>query len=351
MSPVKHLIDLRSDTMTRPTKDMRQAMADAEVGDDYYRDDPTVQRLEAMAAERLGKEAGMLVLSGTMGNLVAMLAHARNGDALLAEERSHIYIYEAGHIAGVCGVTPRLFRADTGIPTPDAVRAAHFPDFTNHPRPTLLCLENTHNAAGGTCLSAAETRALAETANDLNMATHIDAARLFNAEVATGDSAANLCAHVDTATFCLTKGLGAPVGSLLCGTSELIERSRRLRQMVGGGMRQAGSFAAAGIVALETGVSKLQQDHANTQYLADELAKMGLMADQEKVQTNILFVQVPSEIIEPGKLHSELKTRGILINPPKGHRQRFVLHRDVNHEDIVHTVDQIKEIISKEHDS
>lgn len=343
-----HIIDLRSDTMTRPTTAMRRAMADAEVGDDYYRDDPTVQRIEAMAAERLNKEAGMLVLSGTMGNLVAMLAHCRNGDALLAEERSHIFINEAGHIAGVCGITPRLFKADSGVPTTEAIRAVHFPDYPLHPRPTLLCLENSHNAAGGTCITAEETRELADTARDLGLKTHIDGARLFNAEVATGDSAASLSAPADTVTFCLTKGLGAPVGSMLCGPKDLIEAARRHRHMIGGGMRQAGAFAAAGIVALESGVDNLKADHDNTSYLAENLTKFGLQVDQAKVETNILFVQVSESVIKPIKLHQELKARGVLTNPPKGSRQRFVLHRDVSHEDIVFAVKQIEEIISAE---
>ncbi len=341
---MSNFIDLRSDTMTRPTPQMRQAMADSEVGDDYYRDDPTVARLEAMSAERLGKEAGLLVLSGTMGNLVAMLSLARNGESILVEERSHVYVNEAGNIAGICSLTPRLFSAPDGIAKPGVIDAAVFPDYPLHPVSSLLCLENTHNAAGGLCITAVETKRIVEEARRNNLSIHIDGARLFNASVATGDDVADLSRYADTVTFCLTKGLGAPVGSMLCGPKDLIHKARRFRHSVGGGMRQAGVFAAAGIVALEKGPDLLADDHRKTRLLASGLAKLGLNADQLRVETNILFVHVPDALIHPAELVSALRAEGILLNAPKGNRLRFVQHRDVSFEQteaVIKTIGQI----------
>lgn len=299
-----------------------------------------------MAAERVGKESALLVLSGTMGNLVAILTLARNGDALLAEKRSHIVENEAGHVAGVCGVFPRVFDAGPAAATPAAVEAAQLPDLPHHPRPTLLCLENTHNAAGGVCVTASETRALAEVARRMGLHVHIDGARIFNAETATGDNAAALAAPADTLTFCLTKGLGAPVGSLLCGPRDVIERARRSRQMVGGAMRQAGVFAAAGIVALEHGIPGLAADHANAQILAGGLARFGLSIDQSGVETNIVYVQVPDSVIPPSRLASRLRALGVLVNEPKGNRFRFVLHRHISRADVERTIEILGTVLS-----
>ncbi|MCP4308413.1 MAG: low specificity L-threonine aldolase, partial [bacterium] len=227
-------IDLRSDTVTRPTPEMRTAMAAAEVGDDSYRDDPTVARLEALAAEVMGKEAALLVLSGTMGNLVAMLSQVRNGGAVLVDEHAHIFRLESGNLAGVCGITARPFR--TGARAAEDVfhEESVFANSRMHRPADMLCLENTHNFSGGRCLSVEVTATLADAARARGMHVHIDGARIFNAAVALGTTAAELAAPADTITFCLSKGLGAPVGSLLCGPVSVIEEARRWRQMVGG---------------------------------------------------------------------------------------------------------------------
>jgi threonine aldolase len=338
-------IDLRSDTMTRPTPKMRRAMAEAEVGDDSYRDDPTVARLQAMAAEISGKEAAMLVLSGTMGNLVALLSQARSGNAILIEERSHAFISEAGHISGVCGLTPRTFSAPNGIPEPNVIEAAAFEDRSIHPKTTMLCLENSHNSAGGRCLSARKTAELCEVARNLGLKTHIDGARIFNTARALNERVSDLVAPADTVTFCLTKGLGAPVGALLCGPSDLLEEARRWRHMIGGSMRQAGSFAAAGIVALETGVERLTEDHENTKTLASRLTEFGLQIDQDKVETNIVYVRIPKLTMKATDFVGALAREGVLINSPRGNRVRFVLHRDVDSSDVASACEIVAAIL------
>jgi threonine aldolase len=327
-------VDLRSDTVSRPTAAMRRAMYDAELGDDYYRDDPTVRRLEELAAEMLGKEAGLLVLSGTMGNLVSILAQTERGQSVLVEESSHVYINEGGHLAMIGGLTARTIRGERGFMSPAQIHAGIFARSVLHPPTRMLCFENTHNVAGGRCLSLAQTRAMCEAAAGHSLATHVDGARVFNAAVALGVTAAELVADVDSATFCLSKGLGCPVGSLVVGTREFVERARHYRQAVGGGMRQAGVFAAAGIVALRTMINRLADDHANARRLATILAELGLPIDPVDVETNMVFVEVPAGLGGAARFVDELRRAGVIVNPPRRGRVRFVTYHEISAADI-----------------
>lgn len=321
-------IDLRSDTVTHPTPAMRKAMAEARVGDDYYGDDPTVRALEEKAAALLGKEAAMLVFSATMANLVSVLAQTRRGDAVIVEASSHLYNNEAGGISVFGGLTPRPVAGVRGRLSPEQVEAALLPSAVLHPRVSLLCLENTHNAAGGTCLSVAQTRALADKAHALGLQVHLDGARIFNASVALGVPAAALAAPADSVTVCLTKGLACPVGALVLGSAAFVAEARRVRQAAGGGMRQAGVIAAAGIVALDTMVERLAEDHANARRLALLLAEAGLGVDPppEEVETNLVFAEVPEALMDAQAFVEGLRREGVLVNPPRGRRVRFVTH-------------------------
>jgi threonine aldolase len=327
------IIDLRSDTVTRPTPAMRRAMAEAEVGDDFYGDDPTVRALEDKAAALLGKPAALLVLSGTMGNLVSLLANTQRGDAMLLAASSHICMNEAGNAANVAGLMPMPVDAPHGLRSPEPVLAAIRPSSRLAAPLRLVCLENTHNAAGGLCLTQEETRAICEAAHASGCRVHLDGARLFNAAVALGVAPSALVAPVDSVTFCLSKGLGCPVGSIVAGERDFVERARRWRQVVGGGMRQAGVFAAAGLVGLDEMIDRLQVDHDNARRLAGFVEEAGLQLDAE-VQTNMVFAQVPGETMDAGELVAELARRGLRINPPKGRRIRFVTHLDVSASDI-----------------
>jgi threonine aldolase len=329
-------INLRSDTVTRPSEAMRKAMAAAEVGDDYYRADPTVIALEERAAGLLGKEAAMLTFSATMANLVSVLSHTRRGQSVILEASCHIFHNEGGGIAAFGGLIPRTVQGVRGRMTPEQVKAAVFPGAVLHPQTSLLCLENTHNAAGGTCLSPVQTRALADTAHTLGLKVHLDGARLFNSAVAQGVPARDLVEPVDSVTVCLTKGLGCPVGALVLGTREFVAEARRWRQAAGGGMRQAGVFAAAGLLALDTMVDRLAEDHANAKRLAVLLAEAGLRLDPppEEVETNILYAEIPAELMDAATFVQRLAAEGVEVNPPRGRKIRLITHLDVGAEDV-----------------
>jgi threonine aldolase len=273
--PQEPVIDLRSDTVTQPTPAMREAMARAEVGDDVFGEDPTVKRLEAMAAELMGKEAAVFVASGTMGNLTSLLALCERGDEAIVGSESHILHYEVAGAAGVGSIQLRPVANDThGRLDLEAMAATIRGRNIHYPRTAAVCLENTHNRCGGAVLTAEEIASVAELAHRHGAAVHLDGARVFNAAVALGVPAAELTAEVDTVTFCLSKGLAAPVGSLVCASAELVARARKARKMLGGGMRQAGVIAAAGVVALETMVERLAEDHEHARLLADGLAQV-----------------------------------------------------------------------------
>ena len=340
------VIDLRSDTVTHPTPAMREAMATAEVGDDVFRDDPTVNRLEAMAARMLGKEAAVFVASGTMGNLVALLSHCERGDEAIVGSESHMLHYEVGAAAGLAGVQLRPVPNDNrGRLDPEDVEGMIRGQDVHFPRTGLVCLENTQNRCGGAVLTAADTAAVARVAHDHGAALHLDGARIFNAAVALGVPAASLAEEADSVSFCLSKGLSAPVGSLVCGSGEFVERARKSRKMLGGGMRQVGVLAAPGIVALETMIERLQEDHDNAQLLAQGLAKMqGIEIDPEAVQTNIVVFNVPQQDVI--RFFTTLAKAGVLALPYGPGQIRMVTHYGVSRQDIEETLERVRQIWS-----
>ncbi len=321
-------IDLRSDTVTKPTVEMRRAMAEADVGDDVYGEDPSVNLLEAEAAAVTGNAAALFVPTGTMGNQIAVLCHTERGDEMLIHEESHIYYYEAGAPAILAGVTARLLQGNRGRFTPTEVAAALRPANAHFPRPRLVCLENTHNRGGGAVWDLAQVRAVAGFARGAGLALHLDGARIWNAAVALRRPVAELCAPADTVMCCLSKGLCAPVGSLLCGPADLIARARRYRKVLGGGMRQAGVLAAAGLVALRRMRDRLEEDHANARFLAEELASVsGLQVDPGEVETNMVRVGTGQQPAE--RWSAALRERGVLANAAGPQTLRLVTHHDV----------------------
>ncbi len=341
-------IDLRSDTVTKPTQEMRDAMWRAEVGDDYYFEDPTVRKLEEMATERLGKEAALFVASGTMGNLVSIFTAVRPGDVILIETSAHVFRAERGHLGVVSGVQARAVPGRLGVMSPEAVEdaLAVFPESTAAPRVSLVCLENTHNGAGGTCWSPAQVHAIREVADRHHLRIHVDGARIFNAAVAQKVDPRVLVRDADSVQFCLSKGLCCPFGSLVVGTKDFIKEARFTRQMVGGGMRQGGIMAAAGIVALTTMVDRLEEDHANARRLAEGLRDLGFKLDMDCVQTNMVFVEgAPGGTSIDGWV-AELRRRGYLMNTPaKSGRTRLVTHYGIVREDIAAFLDATADIL------
>lgn len=323
------LADFRSDTVTRPTPAMRAAMAAAEVGDDVLGEDPTVRRLEQQGAQLLGKAAALLVPSGTMANQVAVHVHCRPGDELICEARSHVYFFEGGAAARLSGTQARVIEAADGFPQPEQIAAAVRPDDAHHPRSRLLVIENSHNMAGGRVADPQRVAAMAAVARQHGLLVHIDGARLCNAAVAVGCQPGELAAPADSVSLCLSKGLGAPVGSLLAGSEEFIREARRARKAFGGGMRQAGVLAAAGLIALAEWRQQLPVDHDRARRLAEGLAGIpGLQVDPAAVQTNIVMVQPPPGSL-PGLL-AFLGGRGVLASGAGAGRARFVTHRDLD---------------------
>ena len=323
-------IDLRSDTVTKPTPAMRQAMAQAEVGDDVYGEDPTVNSLQEMAAKMLGKEAGLFVASGTMGNLTSILAHCGRGDEVILGDKAHTVIFEAGGISVLGGVHSRQIpNLPDGTLALDAIEAAIRPDDAHQPVTRLVALENTHNRCGGSAISVAYTRSVGELAHQRGFSLHMDGARIFNAAAALGVPAKELVATTDSVTFCLSKGLCAPVGSVICGTKEFIARAHRIRKQLGGGMRQAGVLAAAGIVALETMVERLAEDHARARRLAEGLGGIpGLILDPGTPQTNMIFMSLAPATapLTAAQVAQRLTERGVRVGVAGSNRFRLVTH-------------------------
>ena len=330
------LVDLRSDTVTRPTEEMRRAMLDAPLGDDVFGEDPTVNRLEEYVAERLGKEAALYCPSGTMTNQIGVYVATGRGDEVLLHEGAHIFNYEAGAPALLSGVQVRSIPGEGGLVSPEALRAAVRPENVHFPRPKLLCLENTHNLAGGRIFPFEEFAAVAAEAWSLGLKVHLDGARLFNAEVATGIPAREWCEHADTVSVCSSKGLGAPVGSLLAGDEETVREARRARKAFGGGMRQAGIIAAASLYAFEHHVERLAEDHERAQRLAEGLAEAGYAV--ETPETNIVLVDVGNA---EKFLTAELAEKGVLATPRTASTIRFVTHLDVGDEEIGAAVEAV----------
>jgi threonine aldolase len=343
LSTATRIIDLRSDTVTHPTPAMLEAMVTAPLGDDALGDDPTVKRLESLAAERLGKEASLFVASGTMANLVSLLTHCQRSDEAIAGSMAHVVQSEVGGAAGVAGVNIRQVRNDEhGLMDLDEVRSMVRHGESSAPRTALVCLENTHNFCNGSAIPASYTSELAAVARESGAKLHIDGARIFNAAIALETTAKELAREADSVTFCLSKGLSAPVGSLVCGSGEFIERARRNRRMVGGTMRQAGVIAAAGIVALEEMIDRLADDHANARYLAQELSRLpGVEIDPSLVQTNILFWK--HRRIDAATLAARLREGGVLCSMVHG-RLRMLTHHGIERDDIDRALEIIREV-------
>jgi threonine aldolase len=332
LAAISNLIDLRSDTVTRPTPAMRAAMASAEVGDDVYGEDPTVNQLEARAAEVFGREAAVFVPTGTMGNQIAIRLHTQHGQEVICEARSHVLDWEMAMMSAFSGCSPRTIAGQRGILTWSQIRSVIAPKIYYRAATGLICLENTHNMAGGTVTPLPLYEEIWEGAHDAGLPTHLDGARVFNAAVALGISVADLTRGFDTVNFCLSKGLGAPVGSLLVGSHDSIERARIYRKALGGGMRQAGILAAAGLIALEEGPLRLHEDHANARLLADAIATcQAAEIDLLSVQTNIVFFTLKDGGDAPA-LVATLKAEGILCSAIGPHAVRLVTHLDVSRE-------------------
>jgi threonine aldolase len=342
-------VDLRSDTVTWPTAEMREAMAKAEVGDDVYGEDPTVNRLQEMAAEMMGMEAGLFVPSGTMGNLAAVLAHCQRGDEVILGKQSHTFLFEAGGISALGGVhSAQLPNQPDGSLALEDIEQAIRPDDPHDPISRLICLENTHNRCGGTYQTPGYVRQVVEFAHAHGLKVHVDGARIFNAAVAQGVSARELVAGVDSVTFCLSKGLCAPVGSVLCGSREFIRKAHRVRKMLGGGMRQAGVLAAAGIVALQNMVNRLGEDHARARRLAEGLrANRWLRFAGEGPATNMVFFHLAEEVpFSAQEVAARLKERGVLVGAVGARQFRAVTHYWVDDEGIERAIAAFAEVLS-----
>ena len=342
------VVDLRSDTVTKPSPEMRRAMAEAEVGDDVFVEDPTVNRLQERAAEMFGREATLYVPSGSMGNLTCILAQTHPGQEVICEEAGHIYNYEMAAMSAVGGVLPRIVPGEDGILSWENVSKAIRPKVYFRPQTALISLENTHNMAGGTVYPTKVAHEICDQAHDAGVAVHLDGARVFNAATYLGENVAEMTKKFDSVQFCLSKGLGAPVGSMIVGTRSFIERCRSIRKMLGGGMRQVGILAAAGLIALEKGPKRLHVDHDNAKFLADQLAEIpGITLNPAKVKTNIVIYGVKQAGWSSADYLQALSKRGVLGVPVDSERVRMVTHLDVNRADIERAVRVIREVIER----
>jgi threonine aldolase len=324
------MIDLRSDTVTKPTPEMRRAMAEAEVGDDVYQEDPTVNRLEETAAKLSGKEAALFVPTGTMANTIAIKLHTEHGEEVICDSRSHILNYELAMMAWFAGCLARPIATDNGLLSSEQIEREIRPPGPHRAQTGLIEIENTHNMAGGTVYPMEVVTDICDRAHNKGLPVHMDGARIFNASIALGISVDRLAASADTLMFCLSKALGAPVGSLLVGPRKLIDKGRLYRKRLGGGMRQAGVLAAAGLIALQDSPAKLAQDHANAKLLARGLAGIpGIKVDADQVQTNIVIFDISGTGLDSGAFSMRLKERGVLANGVGSSAIRMVTHYDV----------------------
>ena len=340
------VIDLRSDTVTKPTEEMRQAMYRAEVGDDVYRDDPTVNRLEELAAREMGKEAALFVASGTMANQVAVMTHSKRGDEIILGEKSHIYVNEVGGIAYLAGVQAALVTEVEGVMDARVVEQKIRPENIHYPNTSLICVENTHNMAGGRVVPLAAMKEIHDVGKRHGIPVHLDGARIYNAAAYLGVEAKEIAKYCDSVNVCLSKGLCAPVGSVLAGSREFIERARKFRKMLGGGMRQAGILAAAGIVAIEKMSKRLKEDHENALLLAKGLNSLeGVSVDVDRVQTNLIMVDFAGTGLNGMQVAERLKQNGILINGSSSPVVRFAVHYYITPDDVKRTVEVVSKII------
>lgn len=340
-------VDLRSDTVTLPTPRMMQAIATAQLGDDVFGEDPTVQKLQRVVAEKLGKEDALFVASGTMGNLVAVLTHCGRGHEMIVGDQAHVFVYEAGGSAALGGVHVRTVPNGKGVPSLEDVEGAIRTPDVHFPRTRLLCLENTHNRCGGVAITVQQTEALVDLARRHGLSVHVDGARLFNAAVALGVEARDLVAKVDSVNVCLSKGLSAPVGSVLAGSAEFIAEARRNRKMVGGGMRQAGILAAAGLVAVEEMVDRLAEDHANARLLAEGLASIdGAEVDLGAVQTNIVVVSITRPDLTAAEFISRMAEMGVKVIGFGGNKVRLVTHYGLERSDAERALEAARKVLA-----
>ncbi|MDG3003991.1 low-specificity L-threonine aldolase [Paludisphaera mucosa] len=338
-------IDLRSDTVTKPTPAMRLAMAEAEVGDDVYGEDPTVLALEARTAALLGKEAALFTPSGTMANQIAVGVHCRPGDELICSATSHVYLWEAGGIARLWGVTPRTFPGDAGLLTLAEIEESVRPDDQHFVRTRLVTLENTHNRGGGPVHPIEDVRAIARWAKQQGLAMHLDGARLMNAVVASGIAASEWAKSFDTVSICFSKGLGAPVGSALAGSTEAILQARRLRKLLGGGMRQAGILAAGALYALGHNVERLAEDHAHALILAEAFSDVeGVQIESWPVETNLVWVTVDPALATAAEVAAHLRLHGVLTSALGDQTLRACTHLDVSRADVERAAEVIRGI-------
>jgi threonine aldolase len=341
----KEIIDLRSDTVTKPTEEMLEAIRHAELGDDVFEEDPTVNRLERIAAEKMGKEAALFVTSGTQANLISLMTNANRGDLVILESESHIYWYEVGGISAIAGLLPWPLKSLTGSLDPKEVETAIRPQNIHFPKPSLLCLENTHNRHGGTIITPSQIKAISSVAHKNNLKLYLDGARIFNAAVALNVNVKEFTKHIDNLMFCLSKGLCCPVGSLLVGNQEFIERARKLRKILGGGMRQAGIIAAPGIVALESMIERLKEDHLNARYLAEGISKIdGIHVNLSRVQTNMVYFSIEELALTADQFISKLKENDILALALSENKIRMVTHKGIEKEHVEKSITTIKTI-------
>jgi threonine aldolase len=345
---VDNVVDLRSDTVTRPTAEMRRAMAEAEVGDDVYGEDPTVNRLEKRAAEIFGKEAALFVPSGCMGNLISIKLWTHHGDEVICDERSHVNLYELASMSAIAGCMPRVARGEDGILSWKDIEAVIRPKIYYDSQTVLVCIENTHNMAGGTLFPTAQVDDICEHAHEAGLKVHLDGARIFNAAAALGERVDRMTRKVDSVMFCLSKGLGAPVGSMIVGSGAFIEKARICRKMFGGGMRQAGVIAAAGLVALEKSPGRLHIDHENAMRLAKGIAEIpGLEIDPSKVKSNIVIFDCGKTGRTAVEICDALREKDIWALDTAVYSVRFVTHCDVDREGIEKALVALREVVGR----
>ena len=340
------IIDLRSDTVTKPSAEMRRAMAEAEVGDDVFIEDPTINKLQERAAEVFGRQAALFVPSGSMGNLTCIIAQTQQGQELICEESGHVYNYEMASMSAIGGVLPRLVPGEDGILSWQSISKAIRPKVYYRSQTALIALENTHNMAGGTVYPTKLSEEICDRAHDAGIRVHLDGARVFNAATYLGENVVDMTRKFDSIQFCLSKGLGAPVGSMIVGSREFIERCRSIRKMLGGGMRQAGVLAAAGLIALEKGPKRLQVDHDHAKLLATGLAAIpGITLNPAKVQTNIVIFNLKASGWSSSRFLETLAKRNVLAVPVDNEKVRMVTHLDVDRNDVEKAAAAVQEVL------
>lgn len=340
------LIDLRSDTLTKPTAEMRQAAFEAVVGDDVYQEDPTVRELEETAAQMMGKEAALFVPSGTQGNQIAVLTYCKPGQEIILDADAHLFYYEGAAISAFAGVQPRTIKGTAGIMDPEDIRAAIREDDIHMPETSLICLENTHNRAGGAIIPLENMQAIYGIAQKANIPVHLDGARLFNAAVASGIEAKEFAAYTDSVQFCLSKGLGAPIGSILAGSEKFIQKARKWRKTMGGGLRQAGMIAAPGLVALRTMVNRLEEDHTNAKTLATGLKHIKGLRIENDVETNIVLVNTVETGMNAQQFVELLREKDVLAITYGPNTVRLTTHYDVSKEQIEVVIDKLGRVMA-----